>query len=213
MSRSAIAIAFVAYFAAALAFAALMETSNPAPSIFMTARIAGTMGGALAEFVLAGILPLLVWAIFRFKPDRARGPMVLWGLLGAVLLYLTYSGETASRKEQILTAFPTSSLSVQGQADFVKHAARACIRRQTDSALNKEVGITGNQIDAYCRCYAESLLILTTTNELRYFAQNGSAPSGYETKVQQAADKCFGVIKQTPQLRQHADDEGWEDVK
>jgi hypothetical protein len=199
MSRSAIAIVIVAYLAVALAFAAFLESTNPGPSIFITARISGAIGNGLAPFALAAILPLLIWAVFRFKAARARGPIFAWGILEIFVLYLTYRGEMASRKDRIEAAMPTTSLSDQGREDFINNAANACVRRQTDSAINKEVGITAHQISAFCRCYAESLLGLSTIEELQYFAQNGSAPSGFEPKVQQAAAKCYPVIRRQVQ--------------
>jgi hypothetical protein len=195
MSRPAVAITLVSYLLIAVAFAAFMESNNPTPSIFLTGRIARVVGFALTFYALAGALPLLIWAIFRFKAARAQGPIVLWGVIGAILLYLNYLGETASRKRQIEAELPSTGLSAQGRADFIKNATLGCMRQQTASALNKEAGITAHQIDSFCICSAESLLDLTTIEELRYFAQNGSAPSGFEMKAQQAAAKCYSVIK------------------
>jgi hypothetical protein len=121
----------------------------------------------------------VIWALLRFKAERAQGPIVLWGACGAILLYLTYQGETASRRERIEAELPTSGLSTQARADFIKNATAACVRGQNNNALNKEVGITTHQINVYCRCYAESLLVLTTMDDLRYFAL--SAVSAHET--------------------------------
>jgi hypothetical protein len=73
----------------------------------------------------------------------------------------------------------------------------ACVLRQKFSPSTKEMGITLHQIETYCRCYAESLLGLATIEERRYFAQNETAPLGFESKVLKAADNCFPVIEQT----------------
>ena len=111
MSRVAIASILIADFVAALAFAAFMELSNPTPWIHTTSKIVSTFGGALAPLAFTGILPLVIWAVFRFKAARAQGPIVLWGALGAILLYLIYLGETASWKERIGAELPTTGLS------------------------------------------------------------------------------------------------------
>jgi hypothetical protein len=182
-SRAAIVVALVAYFAVALASAAFIEFGNATPSISMTARFAGIVSDAAAQYALSGILPLLLWAGFRFKAEEAHGPIILWGILGAVFLYFTYHSEMAFRR-----------LAENGRAEFIEKLSNACVRRQTDSALNKKEGITRHQLNAYCRCYANSLSALATTSELRNFAQNGSAPSGFENKVQQAAGQCVAVI-------------------
>jgi hypothetical protein len=66
----------------------------------------------------------------------------------------------------------------------------ACVARQKFSPTNKEMGITMPQIEAYCRCYAVSLVDLATLDERRYFAVNETAPAGFESKVMKAADNC-----------------------
>lgn len=205
MSRSTIANVLVGYFVVAFALAVFLEWGEPTPYVDLAARSGVVIGHTLGWYALAGILPLLIWAVFRFRAEKARGPIGLWGIIGAVLIFLSCYGEMASRKERIAAAFPMTGLSAQARADFIKNATIACVHRQKDGAINKEVGITVHQIDTYCKCYAETLLGLTTIEELRYFAQNASAPSGYGPKVQQAAAQCFA--KQAP------NDDEWEDVK
>ena len=63
--------------------------------------------------------------------------------------------------------------------------------------INKKMGITKSQIEAYCRCYGKTLTGLATIEERRYFALNDEAPSGFNSKVLKAADSCFSVIDQT----------------
>lgn len=207
MSRSTIATVLVGYFAVALVVAILLEWTEPTPYVSLAARSGTVIGRILAWFVAPGIIPLLIWAVFRFRAAKARPPIVLWGIIGAVVIFLTYVGEMASRKERFEAAFPTTGLSPKARAEFVNGTTTACVSRQTASALNKEAKVTAHQINAYCKCYAESLLVLMTVPELRYVAEHGTMPTGFETKVQQAASKCFPTAKQAP------NDDEWEDVK
>jgi hypothetical protein len=110
--------------------------------------------------------------------------IIICSILGIGMLYSNYRVEMA--------------LSEQGRAELAKNFMGACAARQKNSAINREMGITAHQIGAYCRCYAESLAALATMEERRYFALNESAPSGFEAKVQQAAETCFPVIEEVP---------------
>jgi hypothetical protein len=122
MSRSTIANVLVGYFVVAFALAVFLEWGEPTPYVDLAARSGVVIGHTLGWYALAGILPLLIWAVFRFRAEKARGPIGLWGIIGAVLIFLSCYGEMASRKERIAAAFPMTGLSAQARATPIVNA-------------------------------------------------------------------------------------------
>lgn len=100
MSRAAVASILALYFAAALVFAVFAETQSRVLAV--PAVIIGSIGGkAISVFVVAGIVPLMLWAFFRFKAARAKGPLVLWACLGVVMVFFMYHGERLEQNHEI----------------------------------------------------------------------------------------------------------------
>lgn len=63
------------------------------PARPMTAYNTGEyFGAALFLIVGAGILPMIWWAIVRFRYDRSFGPLMLWIFLELALGYMSYMG-------------------------------------------------------------------------------------------------------------------------
>jgi hypothetical protein len=53
---------------------------------------AAMFGGALADFVLPGIVPLIWWGIRRFDRDRATGPVATWAVLTVLMGFFSLQG-------------------------------------------------------------------------------------------------------------------------
>jgi len=128
MSRAAVASILALYFVAALVFAALSEMQSRVLAV--PAVIIGSIGGkAIALFVIAGIVPLAVWAFFRFKAARAKGPLVLWACLGIVVAFFMYHGEQADQRREIEN-ITNLTMTEQQRAEALRSGTQACAKTQ-----------------------------------------------------------------------------------
>jgi hypothetical protein len=84
MSRKTTFLLAGLYFIAALAFGVFHAVTNPFVS---NLNPAWAIGGALLLFGGAGLLPVLGWALCRFKPAYAMWPLLSWAFFGIVLAY------------------------------------------------------------------------------------------------------------------------------
>ena len=101
MSRRTILLLAGLYFVAAVAFSIFHVATNPFSSGLNTAAI-GKGVGALLLFGGAGLLPILGWALYRFKPQYAMWPILSWAFLGIALAYFFEIGsETGARCENL----------------------------------------------------------------------------------------------------------------
>jgi hypothetical protein len=80
MSRKAIAVAFVLYFVAAVAFGTLHEQGvyDPFPA-------AERLGYGIGFYLFTGALPLIVWGCLGFERTRAKTIFYVWAVLGVLL--------------------------------------------------------------------------------------------------------------------------------
>src|ERR1019366_9764928 len=67
MSRKAILLSVGLYFLAAVAFGVFRVVTNPFLSGLNAAAVGNAVGGALLLYGGAGLLPVLGWALYRFK--------------------------------------------------------------------------------------------------------------------------------------------------
>ncbi|MFY9602719.1 MAG: hypothetical protein WBX05_23255 [Pseudolabrys sp.] len=86
MSRKSVALVMLGYFVAAFAFAAFTEfqkfaTFDFGNPIFATTFVSKAFGGGAALYIVSGIIPMIVWGLSRFRPQKAGAPLVIWAIL------------------------------------------------------------------------------------------------------------------------------------
>src|ERR1700761_551855 len=99
VSRRAVARVLTAYFFFALCFGVYQfKTDNPSRTVDTAALIGATIGIALFTFVAAGVIPLIVWALCRFRERNTMVPLLLWLVFGVTLAALEHSGSRMGRE-------------------------------------------------------------------------------------------------------------------
>src|ERR1700720_3138684 len=101
MTRKSILLFSLLYLVAALAFAAIIELTNPVAfngNHELAALIGRIVGGGVEAYVVPGLLPMIAWGIMRFRLEKAAGPFIAWWLLGIVLAELSWTGTFYDRR-------------------------------------------------------------------------------------------------------------------
>jgi hypothetical protein len=194
MSRTAVVSILIVYLVAALGFGVFMEMQAPFP-VLNAATLFSILGRALGAYVVSGVFPIIVWAFFRFRLRSAAGPLVSWGFIGALFCYTSYVGYRFDKEQQIASLVSTSTLSGKDRDDFVRNATRTCSERQRKNALNIQSGITGQQIDIYCKCFAETAASVITPAEIASMAEKSIPSASLQEKIDQAAARCGTVVR------------------
>jgi PAS domain S-box-containing protein len=101
------------------------------------AAVGKAVGGALLLFGGAGLLPVLGWALYRFKPPYAIWPMLSWAFLGIALAYFFEIGVRLERNVQI---------SILARNLAQSDAKLSCLDSQHASKFKSEVGITEREV-------------------------------------------------------------------
>jgi hypothetical protein len=185
MSRKTILLLAVLYFLAAVAFSVFHVATNPFLSELNSAAIGKAVGGALLLYGGAGLLPVLGWALYRFRPLYAMWPMLLWAFLGIVLAYFFEIGVRLERDVQISMLARNLTLS---------DAKLSCLDSQHASKFRSEIGITDHEISVYCGCVSDATAASITTDELTYIATNGKAPQPVQERAVQLGQTCRRLI-------------------
>jgi hypothetical protein len=197
MTRRTVGLFFFVYFVAAVGFATLETMQDP----FWSAgagEIGRIAGAALTIYVLGAILPMIGWAIMRFKASSAAGPLFFWLLISGVLAYFSYEGTAAERRLK-LEKFASNGLVGREKDDFLTSTKQGCEARQRSSPLTKRVNISDAKIASYCDCYAQRMAEAMTVDELRYFTTNGKAPTSVNDKAAMLGSFCSEqVLGQKP---------------
>ena len=173
MSRKAIWVTLTVYLVVALAFALFMTLTEPfALSQHPADLSAKVVGMAASVLFLSGILPLLAWAIGRFRRQHAGTVLTIWAMLGIAVIYLNVTGSFYDRPaevERVVTAMygDSTALSPPARAEFLKGVKASCVVSQRNSAVNRLIGITEQQIDSYCDCTTAYLANAVTSITLR----------------------------------------------
>jgi hypothetical protein len=137
MSRRTILLLAGLYFAAAVAFSIFHVATNPFLSDLSSAAIGKSVGGALLLFGGSGLLPVLGWSLYRFRPLYAMWPMLSWALLGIVLAYFFEIGVRLERDVQI---------SILARNLTLSDAKLSCLDSQHASKFRGEIGITDHEV-------------------------------------------------------------------
>ncbi len=202
MSRATIAAVLVAYFAILVAFFSIIQMLfHPTPSPLaahwfplspyeqstLTARIAGIIGTAGSAYVMSGVIPIVVWAFFRFDAKRAKGPLTLWAALALAFSYFVYAGTNAEFQKS-----PEVIATTTGRADFVRGVVDSCAKRRQ---RNSQAQTPLMDSDLYCRCFGEKLAPILTPEDVREFSgPNEPQPSSsLRDKIKWARDECVAA--------------------
>jgi len=86
VSRTVIAFIIALYFVAAFALCLFMALGQPFAA--MDEVISTAFGAAARIFLMSGAVPLLIWAFWKFRADRALVPLTLWAVIGLVVAFL-----------------------------------------------------------------------------------------------------------------------------
>jgi hypothetical protein len=192
MSRKTILLLAVLYFLAAVAFSVFHVVTNPFLSELNSAAIGKAVGGAILLYGGAGLLPVLGWALYRFRPLYAVWPMLSWAFLGIVLAYFFEIGVRLERDVQISMLARNLTLS---------DAKLSCLDSQHASKFRSEIGITEREISIYCGCVSEATAASVTADELTYIATNGKAPQPVQERAVQLGQTCRRLIMGKRELR------------
>src|SRR5437867_1805433 len=121
MSRTAIFLVLVGYFAASILAGLFIEMWKPFTKLgIMT--IATAFGAGTALFVMSGIIPLIVWAFGRFQKHKAAGPLYAWAIIGIIIGAFSFKGTMFDQELRVDTWTQQLNLTGKDRADFVRHA-------------------------------------------------------------------------------------------
>jgi hypothetical protein len=185
MSRKTILLLVGLYLLAALAFGVFHVVTNPFFAGLNAAAVGKAVGGALLLFGGAGLLPVLGWALYRFKPPYAMWPMLSWAFIGIALAYFFEIGVRLERNVQI---------SILARNLAQSDAKLSCLDSQHASKFKSEVGITEREVSIYCDCVSEATAASVTTEELTYIATNGRAPQPLQERAAQLGRPCRSLF-------------------
>jgi hypothetical protein len=185
MSRRTILLLAGLYFVAAVAFSVFHVATNPFLSDLNSGAIGKSVGGALLLFGGSGLLPVLGWSLYRFRPLYAMWPMLSWAFLGIVLAYFFEIGVRLERDVQI---------SILARNLTLSDAKLSCLDSQHASKFRSEIGITDHEVSIYCACVSEATAASVTADELTYIATNGKAPQPLEERAAQLGQTCRHLI-------------------
>jgi hypothetical protein len=197
MTRKSIVVVSALYLIAALGFAAFVQLTKPfalSGNYALAGIIGGIIGGGVGTYVVAGLLPMIAWAIMRFRAAKAAGPFIAWALLGAVLMVLSAKGTFYDRNEELnRSASNIASLSGADYYTFVRTTQQSCGVAQRKNQINRAAGITDEQIAAYCQCYATAMAKEVTADEIGYMARNGKPSESLREKADRLSPTCTHV--------------------
>ena len=192
MSRKTVLLLATLYFLTALAFSVFHVLTNPFLPDLNVPTAGKAAGGAVLLFGGAGLLPLLGWALYRFKSQYAIWPMLSWAFIGIALAYSFEIGVRLQRDVQI-------SMLARNLAR--SDAKLSCMDSQRASRFRTELGISEREISVYCGCVSEATAASATTDELTYIATNGMAPQPLQERVVQLGQPCRSLLSEKRRLR------------
>jgi hypothetical protein len=192
MSRKTVLLLAALYFLAALAFSVFHVLTNPFLSDLNAPAAGKAAAGAVLLYGGAGLLPLIGWGLYRFKPQYAMWPMLSWAFIGIALAYTFEIGMRLERDVQI-------SMLARNLAQ--SDAKLNCLDSQHASKFKSELGITEREISVYCGCVSEAAAASVTTDELTYIVTNGKAPQPLQERAAQLGQPCRSLFSEKRRLR------------
>lgn len=192
------------YFLAALAFGLFTQLRQPFATVnFVTVAgalgtAAGALGTALSLFLMAALIPALIWLIGRFRPQDARpsydrAALTLWAAFGVALAYLMEAGNRFDLSQKINAELGQIDLAGRDRDDFIRNAKRSCADAHKQSQLNRQAGVTETQIAAYCDCYANAMIKVITVEDMRYIAMNNKPSPKFQERIDRLSPECTRV--------------------
>lgn len=189
MSRSTIWLLCFYYLVAGLLFGAFEAWQDPLWTV-SGASIGATVGTGISIFLIAGIVPMIGWAIVRFRAERATVPFVLWAVLGCAMAYAMHVGDAFDRLQKIAAMTPNGVFAGKDRIDFLRSAKLSCAQKQRENPLTAKIGLSEQKIVAYCDCLAEGLAEAVTVDELRTIATAGKQPASFVDKITTMGNFC-----------------------
>ena len=188
LSRKSIGILFGIYFLAALAFTLFRVFSNPFFAQLDGPTFGEAIGGALLLFLGAGLLPLLRWALDRFRPQYAWRTLASWAFIGIATAFFIEVGARLERDVQV---------TILSKNLILSDSKLSCLDSEHASKFRTEIGITERQISLYCGCVSEALAASTTSDELTDTATNGQVPKAVQDRAAAMGRPCRTLIGRT----------------
>ncbi len=192
MSRKTILLLAGSYFLVASAFSVFHVLTNPFLPDLKAPAAGEAVGGAILLYGGTGLLPLLGWALYRFKPQYATWPMLSWGVIGIALAYSFEIGVRLEREVQI-------SMLARNLAQ--SDAKLTCLDSQHASKFKSELGISEREISVYCGCVSEATAASVTTDELTYIVTNGKVSQPLQERAAQLGQPCRNLFSEKRRLR------------
>ena len=176
------------YFLSALAFTVFRVFSNPFFARLDGVALGEVIGGALLLFLGAGLLPLVRWALDRFRSQYAWRTLASWAFIGIATAYFIEVGARLERDVQV--AMLSKNL-------ILSDSKLSCLDSEHASKFRTEIGITERQISLYCGCVSEALAASTTSDELTNIATNGQVPQAVQERAAEMGRPCRTLIGRT----------------
>ena len=198
MSRKAIGVTLTIYLLVSLAFGLFYQlTKIPSYSgpHADAALIGGVIGGAALPFIGAGLIPVIVWACMRFRAERAGGPIMIWGFLAVLVMGLATAGNLYDRQQAITTTASNIASLTGGDYDaFVRSARQSCVDGQRKSQINRAGGVTDQQINVYCQCFATAMAKEVTADEVAYLYRNNAPSESFRQKADRVTPTVAALL-------------------
>jgi hypothetical protein len=189
MSRKAVAFTLIAYFVAALAFAAFEEVRSPTLAV-PAYTLGAFVGRAIGIFVPSGIIPVVIWAFLKFRAERAAGPLVLWAVLGFAFAYFENYGERANEAREIEN-IANLTMSEKQRADYLQSGARACAKTQGAILVSRQL-LTEQQLGPYCQCFRRHGSCCDDAGRAPSLGRNRQTASGCSTEGRSGGNHLLG---------------------
>jgi hypothetical protein len=179
------------YVVAAIAFRSFIEFREPFSTVNVV-TIGHVVGGAAALLAISAVVPVIIWGTSKLVSRPIGFPVIVWIALGVGSAYLFELGNRAARDQRI-GAF---ELTDKDRTEFQIGAKQGCMNSQRQNDINRKAGVTDEQINTYCTCYADAIGKAITLDELRHAAANGKQADSVQEKAIQIHTGCINVLLQ-----------------
>jgi hypothetical protein len=170
MSHSKIWLVVCLYFVMAIAFSAF-ESFEDHP--FSAYSVGWVTSSGLIYFTGGAVLPMIVWALARFRAEHAAAPLVLWLLIGSGLAFLSDYGARFERNAKLQKFTSNEALTGKDREDMVRSTRQKCVKNQTANPLTPKLGVPASTIAAYCDCFAEGMASAISIDEIKVLISTG----------------------------------------